>query len=314
MKVESKKNLIICLTPLQMLIASRIVEKEPAVYDFLCLSYDENEKYDYYYEKLGQHCDKSYKFIVRSNSKIGRLFDFLKFKFFLKNIVKTPYENVYLASIDNPFLHMLLSALHKVRIRTFDDGSANIYKDSIYYKYAKKNFIQYSILGALGNFYSVSKIVSESEKHFTIYRGQDNITKNLVYLSLFNVLENIKANKEINIFLGQPFNELGFTDSNRVVSLLVKIGIEYYFPHPREREIYSDFSYIKTPMIFEDYVLTLLEQGYVVNIYSFLSTAALNVASICNVHVYVLYDEKIAQKYSGFYTLLNSLNCKLCEF
>ncbi|WP_228138157.1 glycosyltransferase family 52, partial [Acinetobacter baumannii] len=125
MREQFNKNLLICLTPLQMLIASKIVEQNPASYDVLCLSYNENEKYDYYFNQLAQKCDSSWRFLVRSKSKIYRIFDFLRFSYFLSKLSEKKYNTIYLASIDNPFFHILLSKLSKNNIATFDDGTAN---------------------------------------------------------------------------------------------------------------------------------------------------------------------------------------------
>ena len=38
MQKQANKNLLVCLTPLQMLIASKIIEQKPASYYVLCLS------------------------------------------------------------------------------------------------------------------------------------------------------------------------------------------------------------------------------------------------------------------------------------
>ncbi|MND32411.1 CMP-N-acetylneuraminate-beta-galactosamide-alpha-2,3-sialyltransferase [compost metagenome] len=294
-----------------MLIASKIVEQNPASYDVLCLSYNENEKYDYYFNRLSLVCENSYRFVVYSENKIYRIFDFARFKFYLFKILKNKYSKIYLASIDNPFVHMLLSYVHGQSIVTFDDGSANIYSESNYYKYVEKNKIQSFILEILGNNYNISKVINESTFHYTIYEGHNNIVEEVRFLPMFLDIKTKKNSGVMKIFLGQPLDELKGGNSNKIISFLKNLNIQNYFPHPRESLIYKDFNYIKTPLIFEDYILKLLEEGYQVDVYTVLSTAALNVASLENVNVNVLYEEDLGLHYEKFYHLFNALNCNI---
>ncbi|WP_283202168.1 glycosyltransferase family 52, partial [Acinetobacter baumannii] len=71
--------------------------------------------------------------------------------------------------MDNPFFHILLSKISKNNIITFDDGTANIYKSSIYYNYEDKGRLQNIILRLLGNIYNTQKVIGESSKHYSIY-------------------------------------------------------------------------------------------------------------------------------------------------
>ncbi|UGQ29803.1 glycosyltransferase family 52 [Acinetobacter calcoaceticus] len=311
MQEQSNKNLLVCLTPLQMLIASKIVDKNPISYDLLCLSYNENEKYDYYYKRLSHKSDLSWKFLIRSNNKLGRIYDLINFKLFLKKELSEKYENIYLASIDNPFCHLLLSIVKKRKLMTFDDGSVNINEDSIYYKYAKKSLIQEGILRLLGNTYSILKVITESNVHFTIYEDSKNVVKNTTFISLFSELKTNLNKKKIKIFLGQPLNEIKGINIDEIFKFLLSENVEYYFPHPRERVSYKEFSYINSSLIFEDYILELLKEDYYIEIYTILSTAALNVASLENVTVNVLYEEDLGLHYEKFYHLFNALNCNI---
>ncbi|EOQ74854.1 glycosyltransferase family 52 [Acinetobacter lactucae] len=314
MQEQSSRNLLVCLTPLQMLIASKIVEQNPTSYDVLCLSYNENEKYDYYFNKLSLVCENSYRFIVYSENKIYRIFDFVRFKFYLFKILKNKYSKIYLASIDNPFFHLLLSVVKKDQVLTFDDGTANIYQESNYYNYQDKSMLQTVILNFLGNKYSTKKVIDESQKHFSIYKGYKNIIDNTSYISIISINKMLLADKKIKIFLGQPFHDLKGGDSEKILSFIKKIGVEYYFPHPREKKRYDGINYIESPLIFEDYILNLLTEGYLVELYTVLSTAALNVASLKNIEIIVLYDESLGRNYNEFYKLFETIDCKILNF
>ncbi|MGM7308406.1 glycosyltransferase family 52, partial [Acinetobacter baumannii] len=89
---------------------------------------------------------------------------------------------------------------------------------------------------------------------------------------------------------------------------------EYYFPHPRESKRYNGIDYIDTPLIFEDYILKLLVEGYFVELYTVLSTAALNVASLKNIEIIVLHEENLGKNYAEFYQLFESIDCKTLNF
>ncbi|WP_228158155.1 glycosyltransferase family 52, partial [Acinetobacter baumannii] len=62
-----------------------------------------------------------------------------------------------------------------------------------------------------------------------------NIVPNVEYIKIFESENLVPPNKVIKIFLGQPFEEMGFIDKEELYLFLRKIGIDYYFPHPREK-------------------------------------------------------------------------------
>lgn len=312
--LKRNKNLIICLTPLQMLIASKIVEKNPSSYDLLCLSYNENKKYDYYFDELTKKCESSWRFVVKSKSKIFRIIDFIKFKFFLMKFKNKKYNNIYLASVDNPFLHILLSSINKNYFFTFDDGTANIYKGSNYYNYKRKYWLQEVILSFLGNTYYTEKVVKGSSEHYSIYKNHSNIIENVQYISIFDQHDIPAYSKKVKIFLGQPLLDLKGCSDEKIIDYIKIVGVDYYFPHPRETNIYDGMTYIHTPLIFEDYILSLLKDGCFVEVYTVLSTAALNIYSLKNVKIFVLVEETLNENYSELYKLFKNIECDVIEF
>lgn len=54
------QNIIICTTPLQMLIAHKIIKtKADESFDLLVIAQQDNEKYRYYFNRLKKDCKKS---------------------------------------------------------------------------------------------------------------------------------------------------------------------------------------------------------------------------------------------------------------
>lgn len=297
-----------------MLIASKIVEKNPSSYDLLCLSYNENEKYDYYFNMLSQKCNLSWRFLVKSNSKIYRIFDFFRFNFFLSKILDEEYNIVYLASIDNPFFHILLSKIKKKNIITFDDGTANIYKGSNYYNYKRKDWLQEAVLSFFGNTYYTRKVVKESSEHYSIYKNHSNIIENVQYISIIDQHVIPAYSKKVKIYLGQPLRDLKGGSEEKIINYIKKIEVDYYFPHPREINIYDGMNYIRTSLIFEDYILNLLNDGYFVEVYTVLSTAALNISSLGNIRIFVLCEKTLNDNYPEFYKLFETIECNVINF
>ncbi|ODQ39089.1 hypothetical protein BHC25_00050 [Mannheimia haemolytica] len=95
-----------------------------------------------------------------------------------------------------------------------------------------------------------------------------------------------------------------------LLELIATEKIDFYYPHPREKEIFDRVEYIKSEKIFEDFLLEYLEQNKdkVINVYTFFSTAILNVKDISNVRVISCYSEQIDPRFHNIYNLFQKLN------
>lgn len=305
------KSLFICLTPLQTLIAKKIIEKHQLSYDILCLSYNENEKFNYYFHLIGEKSDHFYRYVVKSVSKFGRFVELLKFKKFIKNnLKKNTYENVFFASVDNIFCHLVLSLIGKTNIYTFDDGTANIFKGSIFFKNKESSQLQVLISKVVGNSYDLQIVKSETKLHYTIYPMMDNIVKNTQALSIFDNSTHV-SDKVIKIYLGQPLENFNMKDTSKIFEYLKSKSISNYFPHPREIKKEEGFHYLETPLIFEDYIILLLKDGYFVEIYTVLSSVALNLVNTKNVKAFILLESQLIPHYQDLYNLFHDVGCKI---
>lgn len=307
------RSLIICLTPLQMLIAEKIISLNPdKQFDLLVIALSDNEKYKHYYQKLSKFCENSLYYKAPSGF-IGFLGFIKKLKL---NKLNIKYRNIYLASIDSRHIQYIISKSSKANIYTFDDGTANIMQNSIYYQNSKPTIPIWkrAIWRALGIKYYMEDIKTLSSTHYTIYKGLPNIISNTKYISLYQSPEttsNVQIKNTLRVYLGQPLNDISSIFDNYFLNDTLKnLNLDFYFPHPRERNIplADDFIVINTEHVFEDYIITLLETNPSTNIevFSFTSSALLNIAGLDRVYPKYIYNTFLYSKYESFYNLVDN--------
>lgn len=77
-----------------------------------------------------------------------------------------------------------------------------------------------------------------------------------------------------------------------IVDILKKFNIDVYFPHLKENyNLDKEVEIINSDYVFEDYVVNLFLEYEKINIYTFFSTAAINVDEIPNVKIYCLIND-----------------------
>lgn len=308
---EKNRSLIMCTTPLQMLIANRIIqENSEDVFDLLLIINGEsNNKFKHYLNRLSNFCSRVLCIELNSVSglkKINKLFGFSKeYSLFGWG----DYSAYYLASIDNIFFHWILSKKKEnSSIFTFDDGVANIFPKSLYF--SEKRITWHLIIWKLiGVNFDMHKVKAQSKLHYTIYPNKKNIIENRKNISLFvgNSINYTSSEDEIvNLFLGQPLDEINNKyNETYICKLIKKLKIDLYFPHPREKyNLNTSISIVDSDLIFEDYVIELLTNNKKIHIFTFLSTAALNVEMIADIKINYLFDSFLMEKYYEFYSLV----------
>lgn len=269
-------NLIICYTPLQVLIAEKIIERFPNEHFYGVMIYTvENKKFRYYAARLERKCN-SFLSMYQSTNRL----DLLNGIFYLKRKFNNRlFDKVFIASINEIYIQFILSVIGFNHLNTFDDGTANIVSSSFFYTPESKTIIRSLVNTLLGNQYSVEKIKVISEIHYTIYKGLPNINCNTEFIRLFDHNhQDVDLDDCVNILLGQPI----YLDEQENIKLAERVvrnfNIHYYLPHPRETYLVKNVEYIDTPLIFEDY----LAQEYSNRsccIYTYFSSAVLNISS-----------------------------------
>lgn len=317
-----QKSLIICATPLQMLIAEKIIELNDDQ-DFYLIAFflNDSNKYSFYFEKLKNRVIKSFIFFPISESgRQKELFiNFLKFrKRYNFEFGEIYFKNYYLASIDSRYIQWIISNKNfNSKVFTFDDGVANIFKNGIYYQKLIPSLIKRIVWRFLGVTLYMEDIKKESYLHYTIYHNVKNIIDNTFELNLFVNDNNDNNNKCYNLFLGQPYKEISHEiDSNYISKILDRFEIDFYFPHPRENSMkrYENVEYIDSNLVFEDFLKDFMKQyNCSVRIFSFISSAGINVSNFENVQVVFLRNNELKDKMRSFYEILDFNNIQVID-
>lgn len=119
-------NLIICTSPLQVLIAERIIAAHPneSFYGVM-ITRSMNSKYAYYYRKLSTVCTKSLRIYVPYDR--GRLFSYwLSVRLLIQGLCFPRLSKIFISSTDYAEVHFLLHRQRDTEVYTFDDGALNL--------------------------------------------------------------------------------------------------------------------------------------------------------------------------------------------
>ena len=281
------KSLFICGTPLQSLIAAKIIEENDlAAEDCSLFFYSgvRNRKYDYYYGLLSERCSKS-------------VFYFCDFRFpsYLakaKRILSDmEYTSVYLASVNSVFSLLALSLKKHSFLYTFDDGTANLSPKSSYAATFGLTMKKFLGLKVFGNSYSIDRIRKESLAHYTIYPDfKNNISHNLIPVTILDTVNRGVGVGECAVILGTVFREAYETAAiPRVIDSLENFSTTlgkhvYFIPHPRDEEVtLRNCEKLDSEKIAEDVISDLLLQFASVNLHGFCSSAQINMAHVAGV-------------------------------
>ncbi|ULJ59990.1 glycosyltransferase family 52 [Wielerella bovis] len=313
-------NLFICLTPLQALIAQQLIRQTaptPAHLLMVCYAEADNAKFHHYYQTTAQLCQRSDYIVVPSNSW-KRIFNLSKL---LKNLDKL-YQTIYAASIDNPNVQYPISHLHFEKLETFDDGTGNLYPDSILYRNHTET-IKRKIINVLQRIrYQTEDLRRLSAQHHTLYPNQPNISPNTVPLQLWDTQPETLFSgclKPQKILLGQPIFARNEDNVALFNQLRAHIQPDAYFPHPRENYRLDKVEYIDTILIFEDYLLQQIQMQPETefHIYHLASTAAINVNHFPRTQIHALRPDSEFFRQPGLiylYDLMAKMDIAIEDF
>lgn len=304
-------NLIICCTPLQVLIAEKIIDMNPEKQFFgVMLHTVENKKFDYYKQRL-QAKTNGFFSMVQHNDRWNLLKEIVQLK---ARFSGKQFDTVYFANFPELHIQFLLSAIEFKQLNTFDDGTVNIVKHSHFLNDDPDTLVRKFINKVLGNKYSTATLRSLSAQHYTIYPDFPNIMPNTVAVNLMdNSIAVSESSESVNILLGQPV----YNDNSQNIELAQKaikqFNIHYYLPHPREKYQVEQVKYIDTPLILEDYIAQEFSDRKCC-VYTYCSSAILNIMNKSpNVEVVALRVESDDLGVQSCYDLFEQVGIQIID-
>ncbi len=229
---KSEKTLFLCTTPLQLVICLKIIElKKISIFDVLYYTNKTSATARSYFEKISLESENNIFLHIKNNKELLISFFFTQKPFTKKN----NYKNIYLASIDNLLFKKILKINPKSDIYTFDDGTANIFKDSEYFK--PESIKKLIFFLKFFNLPNKKNIIKKTNLHYTIFDKFENIVpqEKTKFISIFQHKNKYYNKNNISFFIGQPFHE--YLEKNQLSILkkyLKEVKIDYYVLHPRE--------------------------------------------------------------------------------
>lgn len=282
-------NLFICYTPLQTLIATRIIEHwqlARSECSLLFFSDFDNPKMRMYFSRLGSLCRESHFEALNRRPLLG---DLLHVK---RLMAGRRFQSVFLANTNQPCTQIALSTLNFENLYTFDDGTSNLSPTGTFTRPVGMGVRRFLITLLAGNRYPQARIRRLAQRHFTVFGGmQNNSLAPLEPISLVTVNKETPASSECVLVLGTVLRELtGYVDSpiaerlSRFAGTLP--GEAWYLPHPRGEPIPAlETRALHSEKVAEEIIIDLLGRYSRVNLYGFGSATQLMFISeprVCN--------------------------------
>lgn len=302
---KEKVNLIICGSPLQMLIAEKIIEQNPnEKFYFVLISFTKNDKFTHYFQRLQEKTSQAYFFKFPTKEYYPNFFKFSLLELRLKSFLLPEVKRIYLANINSVEVQTLINYHRKAEIKTFDDGTINLVNSDlqkntdILRNTPYKNIFNPDL--------DTQTLTKASTEHYTIFKNLknkfDNNQRKITHIELFKK-EDLPTNNQneikdtIKIFLGLVDNNRMLEISEKVID---KYNIEYVSLHPRQKEAPKNAKVIETPLVLEDFLIQELKKNphTLYHIYTFFSSAALNIKDFPRVEITALKHKKFPKKES----------------
>lgn len=294
-------KLFLCNTPLQAMIAARIIDNESLDLHDCSLLYicDEvNDKAHSAFVKLSSLM-KFAKLISGARSISG----VRKMRKFISSIGKV--DEIFVACIDDSLAHYAISFTKGAIIKTFDDGTANITSTSRYFLGKGITGLRAALLKAFhfinGNRYNLDLVKAESALHYSIYKDFDNVMNNVKHIELLG--QHDEKRKLCNIFTGVDYHEYckSKVDADalkeRIRTKLRSLdGDIIYIPFNKSDEMFFSDYVIDRDLITEEIVISSICRYEMVYLYGFADLPQNLFMDKDNVKVMPVYSHELIQE------------------
>lgn len=252
-------NLIICTTPLQVKIATQIINmRSNEIFYKVYLTRELNNVQNYYSAEFD-------KIIETKNSCYVNEIDY----------IKGSYDTIFYASFDNHLILEIVTQSKYKHLMSFDDGFASVYAYGMYTTKVLDTPIK-------------RILIDSTEKHYTIYKSKFHVVdKNKVeYLpNVFKFPDRINKNgKKLTLMLGQILLNDYEMSSKFINEYSKKLNIDRYIPHPKESFV-RKLPQMNSHLLIEDLVPELMNDYQYLDVYHFYSSAAIHLNGLPNIDV-----------------------------
>lgn len=302
---QNSKALVLIRTPFQAWLCEKVLKLEGITeYDLVYFTQNASPEDRHYYEILANRSSlKQFCYIPRQQYDI---LNHYRFNRTLESWTRSKnYETIVLASIDSLIINSIATINRNARLVTLDDGLANLYDGSSYYR---DNIGFRSILYRhLFKNTSNGDMRKRIDTHYTLHPDLDNIVDStrLRYVHGWRDKVRGKQNSSLRFFLGGPFEEdLSNTFLEKLTNFIETEQFDYYVRHPRESNpLGKTVPYLdKKGKIAEDAIMEAVG-GRTAEVVGWLSSALINLQGsglVCTVLLFE--DDPRTSKMSSFAT------------
>lgn len=285
-------NIIICLTPLHILIADKIIDnKKDKQFQLIYFPDQDTEQHQYYFERIRKKVDDAYYIPVSKN--ISK--DIWKILNIVRILRRKNKSNFIVGNLKSIYSRLPIMLIGYSKITTFDDGFANLLAHSFLNMQERKYFKYFFKL--FNPSLEYEKIKSNVHQHYTIFDNQKNIDDK-IHIKLFDFhTQNLKLTSSRHILLTAPFSEYKIINEKEEFDLyshvIIKYNITDILMHPNEKKRkLNQVNIIKSNLIAEEYI-NVLSEKFQVTVYAFYSTALINLLSNKNINIINLHTPKL---------------------
>lgn len=292
------KSLFICTTPLHSLIVERIIQLHglaPQDCTLLFFSLPGQPKRSFYFERLAPL------FASRQLYEIGHRrwpASLLAARALLHG---SRFDTVFLANTNHPYVQMVLSGLHFDDLRTFDDGTTNLGRNTAYTRRHDVGLLRLASSLVLGNRYPQPRLRALASRHYTIFPGLwNNSLAPLVPLSLLEQRPAHAVAGKCSVILGtvfaEAFHAVPADLGDRLAALAAAAtGDVFYIPHPKGEPMPClDGVTLHSSLIAEHLIMDLLDHYAEMDLYGFASCTQFVFLSEPRIRNHFLVAEKLS--------------------
>jgi hypothetical protein len=312
-------RLFLCYTPLHALIAKRLIETENlsnCIAVYVC--FQKTEKHEYYFNQLSKSCEHSY-FLTLKHSMLSDVFRLTKFALKLRFRLGSKWE-LFTGNIKHFHSRFLMLLLGIKRFNTFDDGSGNVSGAGYFYELEDRKDIG-AVFSLIAPRLLYKNIIGSISQHYTIYDFPNVFSPTRKIPLLGQVPQSELGEQQARtVYLANAFSEDGLmTEKDELAmdgEVLKRWPVTDVLMHPRSNKV-SHFeaegaSVVRSNLIAEDYILSLISQGCSVTVIGIYSSTLLNLLSMPSLNL-INFEPQLNKPTEKLHELLIKAGVKCIE-